>query len=158
MKPILGAPDQAYSVRVEVDAQAQWLSVLRRNRAIAPRLRLGRDSSRIGAPVRAVCPSCNRLVYRLYLVNDWFHCGRCLSVTYASGQRERRDRALARKERLRHRLQRTEALPRHRGRRHIIAEIRRQDARLISTMPLVLLRRLDRVARGGPFSTKKRRI
>jgi len=72
------------------------------------------------------------------------NCGACLEVTYASGQREVRDRALARKERLQNRLECTQDLPRHRGRRRIIAEIKRQDARLLGSMPTSLLRHVAR--------------
>jgi hypothetical protein len=110
-------------------------------------LHLKRDTKRFGSPLRAVCFSCDRLTYRLYLFNGWFQCGKCLQVTYASGQGDQRDRALARLQRLEHRLTCTEWLPRHRGRSRILAEIDRQDARLFSTMPTTLLRSLTRFAK-----------
>ncbi len=69
---------------------------------------------RIDTPLRGVCRACERLTYRIYLAYEMFHCGACLEVTYASGPRETRDRALARKERLQNRLERTEDLARHR--------------------------------------------
>jgi len=148
MTPILCASDPSHRVRVTVGAEAQTLTVKRRRQHIAT-LRLRRDTQRIGAPLRAVCPSCEHLAYRLYLAHGWFRCGNCLRVTYASGQRDQRDRALVRIQRLEHRLDCTEHLSRHRGRRQISTEIERQDMRLNASMPASLLRRLTQKMEDG---------
>ena len=148
MTPILCASDPSYRMRLTVDAEGRTLSVTRRRKPIA-KLHLKRDTKRIGSPLRAVCLRCDRLTYRLYLLNGWFQCGQCLRVTYASGQRDQRDRALARKQRLEHRLDCTEYLPRHRGRRQIVAEIGRQDMRLNASMPASLLRLLSQRMEDG---------
>lgn len=141
MTPLLCASYPDHRVRLTVDAEAQKLIVTRRRKLIAS-LYLRRDKTRIGTPLRVVCPSCQRMTYRLYWSWGWFRCGKCLRVTYASGQRDRRDRALARIQRLEHRLSCTEWLPRHRGARAIVAEIIRQDGRLFASMPVSLLRAL----------------
>ena len=146
MTPIVCASDPSYRVRLTVDAEGESLRITRRRKPITM-LHLKRDTKRFGSPLRAVCFSCDRLTYRLYLFNGWFQCGKCLQVTYASGQGDQRDRALARLQRLEHRLTCTEWLPRHRGRSRILAEIDRQDARLFSTMPTTLLRSLTRFAK-----------
>lgn len=141
MTPILCASDQSHRVRLTVDAETRSLTVTRHRKHITT-LYLRRDTKRIGAPLRAICPGCERMAYRLYLAHGWFRCGKCLRVTYASGQRDQRDRALARIQRLEHRRDCTENLPRHRGRRRIIAEIWRQDMRLSASMPASLLRHI----------------
>lgn len=141
MTPILCASDSSHRMRVTVDADARMLSITRRGKLITT-LSLRCNTKRFGQPLRAVCPECGRLVWRLYFVNGWLRCGKCLHVTYATGRRGEQDRALARKWRLEHRLDRTDNLPRHRGRRRIEAEIERQDARLFGTMPVRLRRAL----------------
>lgn len=141
MTPVLCATDPSHRVRLTVDAEATTLSVKRRRKVIAT-LSLGLDAKRIGEPLRAICPGCGRRCYRLFLWGSYFRCGKCLRVTYASGQRDVRDRVLNRIQRLEYRLACTENMPRHRGRWKIQAEIARQDARAFATMPASLLRRI----------------
>lgn len=141
MTPLLCASYPDHRVRLTVDAEAQKLIVTRRRKHIAA-LYLRRDKTRIGAPLRVVCPFCERMAYRLYWSWGWFQCGKCLRITYASGQRDKRDRAVNRMQRLEHRLACTENMPRHRGRRKIQAEIVRQDRKWFSTMPASLLRKI----------------
>lgn len=140
MTPYLCATDPSHRIRAEVDAEGARLRVLRRNKPLTPDLHLKRDARCFGSPLRAHCPACGKLTYRLYLAWGWFRCGKCLRVTYASGQRGESDRVSARMQRLQHRLDCTEYLPRHRGRRRIMAEIERQDARWFSSMPKSLFR------------------
>lgn len=144
MTPCLCTSDPGHRVRVEVDADGRQLRVERRNKPIAPALRLDRDLTRIGNPLRAICPTCGRRSYRLYFAWGWFRCGKCLRVTYASGRGGENDRAHARMARLENRLYFTNRLPRHRGRKKISAEIARQDERLFLAMPARLLRFLAR--------------
>lgn len=141
MTPLLCASYPEHRMRVTVDSEAQKLIVTRRRKHIAT-LYLRRDMTRIGTPLRAVCPSCQRMTYRLYWGWGSFRCGKCLRVTYASGQRDRRDRTVNRMQRLEHRLACTENMPRHRGRRKIQAEIVRQDGKWFSTIPASLLRKI----------------
>lgn len=140
MTPYLCATDPSHRIRVEVDAEGRRLRVLRRNKPLVPDLHLKRDARRFGSPLRAHCPVCGKLTYRLYLAYGWFRCGKCLRVTYASGHGSERDRVSARQQRLEHRLACTEYLPRHRGRRRIGVEVARLDARWFATMPASLLR------------------
>lgn len=144
MTPYLCASDPAYRVRAEVDAEGRKLNIMRRRKHVAT-VYLAHDPKRIGAPLRALC-GCGRRCYRLYLWGSHFRCGECLRVTYASGQRSTRERALARMQRLEYRLECTENLPRHRGRRKIEAKLSRLDARLFATMPLNLLQHLTNLA------------
>lgn len=141
MTPLLCANDPRYRVRLTVDAEARTLQVTYRGKSIAS-LWLKRDPTRIGTPLRAACPACGRPVWRLYLFNGWFRCGKCLGVTYASGQRGVSDRASARMQRLENRLYCTQWLPRYRGRRKIQAEMARQDTRWFGCTPVRLLRSL----------------
>lgn len=129
------------------------LCVTQRRRLLAS-LPLRRDPHRIGAPLRAICPDCGRLTYRLYVsgivrlhynsedkeqIIYHFRCGKCLHVTYASGQRAEIDRANARMHRLEQRLYGTQWLPRHRGRRKIQAEMARQDMRWLGCLSASVL-------------------
>lgn len=139
MTPILCQSDPSYRVRLTADAGT--LSVWHRAMLVS-QLTLRPDRSRMGSPLRAVCPGCGRNVWRLYFVGGWFRCGRCLRVTYASGRAGENDRAHARIARLENRLHCTQWRPRYRGRRMIQAEIARQDRRLMATLPGPLLRRL----------------
>ncbi len=142
MKPLLGMADPSHQVRLTVDSKGRALRVLRRGKRVALDLALEQDQTRIGAPLRAVCPGCGRPVFKLYLWEAAVRCGKCWGVTYASGQREPRDRAVARKERLKYRLACTDDVPRRRGRRRVLAAIRHQNARLSARMPASLLKRL----------------
>lgn len=141
MTPLLCLSDPSYRVGLTVDAEGRTLNISRRRKPIAT-LWLQRDTRRFGEPIRAVCPRCSRLTHRLYLYNGWFQCGKCLNVTYASGQRGVSDRANARMQRLEHRLYCTQWLPRYRGRRKIQAEMVRQDMRWFGCLPVRLLRGL----------------
>lgn len=146
MTPLLCAPDPSYRVRVTVDSEGRTLIFTRRRRRIGM-VSLAQDCRGIGAPLRAVCPRCSRCCYRLYLWGSYFRCGKCLRVTYASGQRDTRDRVLNRIQRLEHRLACTESIPRHRGRWKIQAEIARLDSRFFETMPVALLRSIEKILR-----------
>lgn len=141
MTPLLCVSEPEHRVRLTVDAEAQKLVVTRRRKHIAT-LYLRPDKTRIGEPLRVACPACLRKTYRLYWFWGSFRCGKCLRVTYASGQRDKRDRAVNRMQRLEHRLACTENMPRHRGRRKIQAEIVRQDGKWFSSMPVSLLRKI----------------
>ncbi len=141
LTPVLGASDPSYRVRVEVDVDGKWLSVYHHNTRIIPVLRLCRDNRRIGAPLRAVCPGCDRLSYRLYLCCG-VRCGKCQRVTYVSGQGSAHDRVVNRLQRLEYRLRCAEYLPRHRGAQKIRAEINRLDGLWFAGLPASLLRGL----------------
>ena len=143
MTPLLCASDPCHRVRVKVDSEGQTLNITRRRRPIAT-LALMRDFKRIGAPRRALC-GCGRQCYRLYLWGRNFRCGRCLRVTFLSGQGETRNRAHARLARLDNRLHFTQWLPRHRGRRKIIEAIDREDLRVLSTSPSWFVRMFEEV-------------
>jgi hypothetical protein len=141
LTPLLCAPDPSHRVRVTVDAEGRTLSVTRHRKAISMVMYLVYNRKRLGSPLRALC-DCGRYCYRLYLWGSYFRCGKCLHVTYVSGQRDQRDRAINRMQRLEYRLACTENMPRHRGRRKIQAEITRQDGKWFSTMPASLLRKI----------------
>ena len=141
MTPALCAPDPSYCVRLTVDPDAKTLRVTRRSEQLAT-LYLEHDATRIGKPLRAICQSCERRCHRLFLGGDNFSCGVCLRVTYSSGQYDERDRVLSRTQRLEYRLVCTNFLPRHRGRRIILADLHRQNERLLSTFPVRLQRLL----------------
>lgn len=138
-------------VNVGANGSGEVLRVTQRRRLLAS-LSLQCDSRRMGAPLRAICPGCGRLAYRLYvscveLPGGIYHfrCGKCLRVTYASGQRGEIHRANARMQRLEKRLYFTQWLPRHRGRRKIQAEMTRQDMRWFGCLPASVLRSISDV-------------
>ena len=142
MTPLLCLSDPSYRVRVTVDSDGQRMDVTQRHSHIAT-LSLARDTKRIGSPLRAICPMCGRLTFRLYMYwTGSFRCGYCLRVAYASGRRDVGYRASARMQRLEQRLYCTQWLPRNRGRRKIQAEIARQDGRWLGCMPTRLRRYL----------------
>lgn len=141
MTPLLCFPSPAFRVRVTVDATGDTLTLSRRGHMMA-RLCLRQDRRRFGHPLRAVCPACGHLAYRLYRFNGVFCCGECLRVTYASGSRGESDRVNARLQRLQRRLACTDDLPRHRGRRKITAAIAYLDLRWAAKLPAALLRKL----------------
>ena len=143
MTPLLCLSDPSYRVRMTVDSKGRTVSITRRHKCIAT-VSLARDLRRIGTPLRAIC-GCGRLCYRLYLWGRHFYCGKCLRVTYASGQRGENDRAHARIQRLESRLEFTRWRPRHRDRRKIQGQIARQDERLWAAMPASLHRALAKI-------------
>jgi hypothetical protein len=142
---LLWWPHEPYRVRVEVDATGEQLRVYWRARLLTT-LRLERDTRRIASPLRAICPRCDRLVWKLYLEHGWFGCGRCRRVTYSAGQGEERDRVFARLARLEQRLVGAEQMPRHRGRRKIVANLQRQEASRSGCIPARVLRRFARAS------------
>ena len=141
MTPLRCATDPSHHVRLTVDTEVRTLRVTRHREHLAT-IYLAQDSKRIGAPLRAICPTCSRRCYRLYRAWGWFRCGKCLRVTYGSGCGGVSDRAHARMERLENRLYFTEWLQRHRGRRKINAEIARQDELLFPSIFGRLIRSL----------------